>query len=310
MSDPIRHLLGVWNPSYEADAMDAHITVLLKHARAAREEKASVDDVYVWWGKLRSPYKQEPLPHLADILALDEVLKSEDDAVELHLYLTDYRSLYVAHVGEITAADVRADKAEQDHVPSYYRTIDRAADCWFRLWDIRRLVLDDTTAVMEELRRLRNTRYANQRVSLYGGMVDLPLIVTREDAARWFEEDVRERFTEGRHWVEFDAERAGTGEIQRDLRDNRFGAALWGKLEPTARGFMATAEQLFRAHRNDAAFDLSTVVVDLAKSFEVQVNHILRVSLSKAGRDLRMANIEGRSRDLVTDGPWHINEGD
>jgi hypothetical protein len=36
MSDPVRHLLGVWNPSYEADAMDAHITVLLKHARAAR----------------------------------------------------------------------------------------------------------------------------------------------------------------------------------------------------------------------------------------------------------------------------------
>ena len=83
---------------------------------------------------------------------------------------------------------------------------------------------------------------------------------------------------------------------------------MWGNLEPTARGFMATAEQLFRAHRNDAAFDLSTVVVDLAKSFEVQVNHILRVSLSKAGRDLRIANIEGRSRDLVTDGPWQLAE--
>jgi hypothetical protein len=195
MTEPVRHLLGVWNPSYEADAMVAHIAVLLKHARAARDGKASPDDVYVWWGKLRSPYKQEPLPHLSDILALDEVLKAEDDAVELHLYLTDYRSLNVAHVGEITAADVLSDSGETRHLPSYYRTIDRAADCWFWLWDIRPLVLDDTTAVMEELRRLRNTRYANQRVSLYGGMVDLPLIVTRVDAAHWFEEDVRERLT-------------------------------------------------------------------------------------------------------------------
>jgi hypothetical protein len=42
------------------------------------------------------------------------------------------------------------------------------------VWDIRRLVADDTPAVMEELKRLRNTRYHDRPVSLYGGMVDLP----------------------------------------------------------------------------------------------------------------------------------------
>ena len=72
--------------------MDAHIDVLLRHARAARENAANGDDVYVWWGKLRSPYRQAPLPHLSDVLALESLLSDESD-LELHLYLTDYRSL-------------------------------------------------------------------------------------------------------------------------------------------------------------------------------------------------------------------------
>jgi len=37
--------------------------------------------------------------------------------------------------------------------------------------------------VIEQLRQLRNVRYHDQRVSLYGGMVDLPLVVTRPDGA-------------------------------------------------------------------------------------------------------------------------------
>ena len=50
MTDTTKHLVGVWNPSYEADAMDEHIEVLLRHARAFRDGKADNDEVYVWWG--------------------------------------------------------------------------------------------------------------------------------------------------------------------------------------------------------------------------------------------------------------------
>jgi hypothetical protein len=108
--------------------------------------------------------------------------------------------------------------------------------------------------------------------------------------------------------VEFDAERAGAGEMQRELRDNRFGSRLWGNLDPAARGFIATAEQLFRAHRHDAAFDLSTVIVDFAKAVELQVNVVVRSALARAPRELRHANLDGRSVDIVTDGPWGLGE--
>jgi len=304
---PSHHLVGVWNPSYGADAMDAHVELLLRHARAYRAGTRHEDDVHVWWGKLRSPHRQSPLPHLPEILALDDELASDDgEPRELHLYLTDYRSLYVAHLGGVTADDVRDDPDAAEHVPAYYRRVDMPADCWFQLWDIRRVVLDDTPAVIAELGRLRNTRYHDQRVSLYGGMVELPLLVTRPDGARWFDERTRARLIGDRHWVEFDAERAGTGEMQRDLRENRFGAALWGNLDPAARGFIATAEQLFRTHRTDAAFDLSAVVVDFAKAVEVQVNARLREALAGADARLRRANVDGATVDLVEDGPFAL----
>jgi hypothetical protein len=304
-----RHLLGVWNPSYEADAMDAHVAVLLRQARAAREKgDDDGDDVYVWWGKLRSPYRQAPLPHLPEILALDDTLSRDDGAErELHLYLTDYRSLYVAHVAGITGEDIRDVAAEREFVPDYYYEIDKPADCWFQLWDIRRLVLDDTPAVIAELRNLRNVHYHDQRVSLYGGMVNLPLIVTRPDGARWFDERTREQLTGGRHWVEYDAERsAGTGAMQRELRENRFGNAAWSNLRPAARQFIASAEQTFRAHRDDASFDLASVLVELAKGVEVQANAIMRAALADAPDDVRIANVDGSSRDLVDDGPWTL----
>lgn len=284
--------------------MDAHLSLLLRRARAFRDGECDEDDVYVWWGKLRSPYRQEPLPHLADILALDDTVG--DGEAETHLYLTDYRSLYVAHLGGVTADDVRLSSSERPFVPDYYFTVDRPADCWFQLWDIRRLVLDDTPAVIDQLRHLRNTRYHGQRVSLYGGMVELPLIVTREPSERWFDRSSRDALTDGRHWVELDAERAGSGEMQRQLRENRFGAALWERLDPAARSFLATAEQIFRAHRTDPSFDLSVVVMNLAKAVEVQTNRVLREALLTADRRLRQMNVDGLSVDVATDGPFSL----
>lgn len=49
MSPRYHHLVGVWNPSYEADAMDAHVRILLDAARERREGKRTDDDVYALW---------------------------------------------------------------------------------------------------------------------------------------------------------------------------------------------------------------------------------------------------------------------
>jgi len=108
--------------------------------------------------------------------------------------------------------------------------------------------------------------------------------------------------------VEFDAERAGAGQMQQELRENRFGNEAWSALDPAARSFIATAEKLFRDHRNDAAFDLSAVIVNLAKAMEVQVNAVLRAAMRGADARVRDENVEGRTRDLSREGSFSLGQ--
>jgi hypothetical protein len=289
-----RHLLTLWNPSYAEDALDAHLRVLLRWAERSRDPADAAspeEDVYVWWAKIRSPRRDGELPHAAEIAALQSQI---DDDVETHLYLTDYRSLYVGQLGEVTADAVLEEEGEAEHAPSYYRG--READFWFRLWDLRRLVADDTPGVIEALGRLRNTRYHDRPVSLYGGMVELPLIVTRDDGARWFAD--RDLLTSGRLWAERDADlRVDTQRLARELPDNLFGRDVWASLETATRTFLASAEAVFRARRDDPAFDFSGPALEYAKAVETELNALLFPRLRK-----RLEGAAPKDREVMVDG--------
>ena len=295
MDETPQHLVSVWNPSYADDAMDAHLEVLLRLARERDAGTLSDDEVYVWWAKVRSANREDPLPHAEEILALQGQIES---SIETHLYLTDYRSLYVAHVWEVTADDVLRDTPDEaDHVPAYYETL--RTDFWFRLFDIRRLVADDTPAVISELKKLNNTRYHDRPVSLYGGMVDLPLIVAREEEANWFSDG--SALTDGRRWAELDARMRGeTERLSRELRDNLLGPFIWDALEPASRTFLATAEAVFRARRDDPGFDFSTPAMEYAKAVETELNALIFPALARILASAKPADREITSeRGLV-----------
>lgn len=292
-----RHLLTVWNPSYTADAMDAHLRILLGWAEKARAGEVDDDDVYVWWAKLRSKNRTGPLLHSDEVLAIGEQV---NQGVETHLYLTDYRSLYVGHIAEITADDVpRETEGERDHMPEYVR--DHPADFWFRLSDVRWVIGDDTPGTIAELKKLRNTRYHDRPVSLYGGIVDLPLIVYRQDAASWFSEG--EALLDGQLWAERDAQhRAESDRMARELRDNLFGPDIWAAMVPGTRSFLTSAEAVFRARRDDPGFDFSGPAVGYAKAVETELNALIFPALRKAmtgkPRPDREVLIDGRQLDL------------
>jgi hypothetical protein len=165
----------------------------------------------------------------------------------------------VGELLESTTDDVREDLDAP--VPAYYAG--QYCDCWFGLGDIRRLVEDDTLQVIAELKKLRNVHYNDRPVSLYGGMVDLPLVVTRPDGARFFDRREREELLDGKFWAEIDAGQSGIGAIERDLRENLLGEAVWSALEPSARTFLASAEHLLRSNRQAPGFDFSAVVLNL-----------------------------------------------
>ena len=293
---PPRHLLSVWNPSHADDAMDRHLEVLLRWAAARRDGRADDDDVYVWWAKLRSPNRQAPLPHAGEVLDLAPQI---DAGIETHLYLTDYSSLYVAHLVEVTAENVLEEfPDERDHMPTYYDQHD--SDFWFRIWDIRRLVAGDPPATIEELKRLRNVRYHDRPVSLYGGIVDLPLIVTREDGASWFS-DIR-ALTEGRRWAERDADLRGeTERLSAELRDNLLGKEIWDALESSSRTFLTTAEAVFRARRGDPGFDFSGSAVEVTKAVETELNALMFPALRRILAKAPPAQREVRTNEGLLD---------
>ena len=116
---------------------------------------------------------------------------------------------------------------------------------------------DDTESVIHDLQQLRNVRYEDKPVSIYGGMVDLPLIVTEPEPVQYFDEATRAQVTGGMYWVEFEAGQAGGGRLARDLRQNLFGDEAWHRLDPATRTFVVTAERIFRDHVDDPAFDLA-----------------------------------------------------
>ena len=290
-----RHLLAVWNPSYAADAMDDHLRILVDWNERFRRKEADADDVFVWWAKLRSSNRMQALPHTAEILAIGDQIEAQ---VETHLYLTDYRSLYVGLLADI-ATENPLELNDGDHLPPYEH--DKPADMYFMLDDIRRLVADDTVATVNELQKLINVRYDGRPVSLYGGMTDLPLIVERPEPRLWFSDDGA--LTQGQLWAEHDmALRGETDRMTRDLRENLLGDAVWSALEHGSRAFLATGEATFRARRYDPAYDFSTVTLEYAKAVETEMNAVifpaLRRFYARSNSPDRHINIDGRTVDL------------
>lgn len=283
-----RHLLTIWNPSYTTDALHSHVGVLLDWESRSSAGQATDDDVFVWWGKVRSGNRQAPMPHLAEVLAIDASVGADDDS-ETHLYLTDYRSLFVADIGHITTTDPRT--TDGGHVPKYYSDENLNCDCWFHLSDIRSLVRDDLEAVIAELIKLRNTRYNDRPVSLYGGMVDLPLIVSRPDERQFFGEAERDQLANGELWARFDSQQTGVSALEATLRDDHFGNRAWQALDVTARRFIASGERVLRENRRDRWADLSQVIVGYAKAIEVQANLTLREAARSAPDAARRVKI-------------------
>lgn len=294
---PQRHLLTVWNPGYQGGALGLHAEVLVAQHRANHE-------LGVWWGLVRSPHRLQPLPHLAEILALDaEIAPRRDRGEELQLYLTDYRSLYVGDVAEISDAE-----PPSAGVPRYYRDKDLRCEAWFLLEDIRLLVRDDLPGTTRELARLRNTRYHDKAVSIYGGMTELPLIVTRSDGARFFDADERDALTHGRPWVVADAERSGLGAMMQALRDDLLGARAWDAFAPTTRIFLATAEDIYRSRRSDPVFDFAPVLVELSKGIEVECRRILPALFHGAPRHIATMSLNGDIVDLRESLPLSLGQ--
>ena len=183
-------------------------------------------------------------------------------------------------------------------MPSYYAKLALNCDCWFEISDIRLLVKDDLEGVAEELSQLRNVRYHDRPVSLYGGMIELPLLVSRADERRYFDERERDRLADGQLWARFDSQQGGLGALEVTLREDHLGTRAWSALDAAARRFVAMAERTMRDHRRDPAADLTPVIIGYAKALEVQTNGLLARALRTAPPAARRVKLGDRTELL------------
>lgn len=99
--------------------------------------------------------------------------------------------------------------------------------------------------------------------------------------------------------------RGETERMARELRDNLIGRRLWITLESATRNFLASAEAVFRARRDDPRFDFSGPAIEYAKAVETELNSlifpVLRRALRKSPPAEREVAIEGRRLDLGGD---------
>ena len=145
-----------------------------------------------------------------------------------------------------------------------------------------------------EIQKLRNTIKPEKPVSMYGGIADAPMIVTREPPVRWFEDN--EELTGGQLWAQLEAQLRGESKrVARQLRDNLFGPGLWRAMEPASRTFLTSAEAVFRSRIDDPGFDFSTVAIEYAKAVEVELNALIFPALRSllSGRPPKQREIHG-----------------
>ena len=81
--------------------------------------------------------------------------------------------------------------------------------------------------------------------------------------------------------------------MEKDLRENLFGDAVWMSLPPAARSSIASAEKIFRDHRYDAAFDFGPVIANFSKALEISCNAILHAVLGAIPEAARRVNLDG-----------------
>ena len=66
---------------------------------------------------------------------------------------------------------------------------------------------------------------------------------------------------------------------------------MWDALEPATRGFVASGEAVFRAHRDDPGFDFSGPAIEYAKAVETELKEasgLTRLNLLQERRDLEV----------------------
>ncbi|GAA7838956.1 hypothetical protein HpMS17_08860 [Helicobacter pylori] len=149
----MNHLLILYNPYYQRDVIQQHLSVL--------QEKSQVG-----FGKIRSKLNDQEKHH-----SLEEIYKATGEENFLQLFLTDYANLFAAKVIKVSK-DI-----DEGLIPSYYKEKNLEVEDFFIISDLRELVREGFSLLRDQFL----ATYA-----IYGNNYACPLPVRLKEERSYF----------------------------------------------------------------------------------------------------------------------------
>ncbi len=244
----MNHLLILYNPYYQQDVIQQHLSVL--------QEKSQVG-----FGKIRSKLNDQEKHH-----SLEEIYKATNEENFLQLFLTDYANLFVAKV-------VRVSKdIDESLIPSYYKEKNLEVEDFFIISDLRELVREDFSLLRDQF--LANFIAPNNHTyAIYGNNYVYPLPVRLKEERSYFLGDEK-------HYLSVYKSKEYLI-MQENFMRFVFGKRLFYLLHPDSINNIIYAELELLQSENDLLNDFS-IIVKYSKTLEYEIYLFAKKVLLKA----------------------------
>ncbi|WP_033794240.1 HP0729 family protein [Helicobacter pylori] len=243
------HLLILYNPYYQQDVIQQHLSVL--------QEKSQVG-----FGKIRSKLNDQEKHD-----SLEEIYKATNEKNFLQLFLTDYANLFAAKVIKVSK------EIDESLIPSYYKEKNLEVEDFFTISDLRELVREDFSLLRDQF--LANFIAPNNHTyAIYGNNYIYPLPVRLKEERSYFLGDEK-------HYLSVYKSKEYLA-MQENFMRFVFGKRLFYLLHPDSINNLIHAELELLQSQNDFLNDFTSIIVKYTKTLEYEIYIFAKKVLLKA----------------------------
>ncbi|MGL2730062.1 HP0729 family protein [Helicobacter pylori] len=248
----MNHLLILYNPYYQQDVIQQHLSVL--------QEKSQVG-----FGKIRSKLNDQEKHD-----SLEEIYKATNEKNFLQLFLTDYANLFAAKVIKVSKESKEIDESL---IPSYYKEKNLEVEDFFVISDLRELVREDFSLLRDQF--LANFIAPNNHTyAIYGNNYVYPLPVKLKEERSYFLGDEK-------HYLSVYKSKEYLT-MQENFMRFVFGKRLFYLLHPDSINNIIHAELELLQSENDLLNDFTSIIVKYTKTLEYEIYTFAKQVLLKA----------------------------
>ncbi|PUD22134.1 HP0729 family protein [Helicobacter pylori] len=243
----MNHLLILYNPYYQQDVIQQHLSVL--------QEKSQVG-----FGKIRSKLNDQEKQD-----SLEEIYKATNEENFLQLFLTDYANLFAAKVIKVSK------EIDESLIPSYYKEKNLEVEDFFIISDLRELVREDFSLLRDQF--LANFIAPNNHTyAIYGNNYVYPLPVRLKEERSYFLGDEKHYLSVYKEYLT----------MQENFMRFVFGKRLFYLLHPDSINNIIHAELELLQSENDLLNDFTSIIVKYSKTLEYEIYLFAKKVLLKA----------------------------